>query len=523
MGFFDFFSRSTPAVQVPKPRPFSPVQQYRNAFVAAATDRLNESWYGQLSGPNREMLTDIKRLRGLSRHLARNDVYAARYLSLVETRIVGPSGMHFQPRVLAGNGEFNLPVNNELARGWEAFKTVAALDGSCHFVDLEQLIIRTVAMDGEAFIHVITDARVNAHGIALRMIDADQIDHSYTDLQTPTGNVVSQGVEVDRYGVRVAYHMLTGHPDERRTNKPQQRVRVPADEIIHIYRPARAGQYRGIPWMTNAMDLLGRLWRYMDAELIAAQAAASQLATIESPLNDASSYQGADNTREIIDIEPATMLRLAPGEKMTAWNTSRPTTAFGPFVNQILHGLASALNVSYSTLASDMSQDNYSAARMSGQLEQKHWDNLQSWFIRSFHQKVYAAWLQAALSQKALDLPDTIDEYTAVLFRGPKLQSPDIKKDLEAARTGFELNVLSKTKWCAENGHDYHDVLNDRYEEEKLERQYEQDLRSMGLQPTDVMDAGPAPPNEEAPNVVNEMDTTDDAVLVPTVNDEESE
>lgn len=486
MGMFSRFTRKNDgAIVVPKVfAPNAPVRQYRNAFMASAVNRLTQSWYTELLGPNRTIQSDAKKLRGLSRHLARNDVYTARYLSLVETRVVGPDGLHFQPRVMNELGDMVTAVNAELVRGWNEWKSMAGLNGQ-HFLDLEQLVIKTVAQDGEVFIRLISDRRVNRYGLALQVIDADLLDNSYNNLQAPNGNSIVQGVEVDRLGKVVAYHFWTQHPDDFRNGVTVSRQRVEADEILHIYRPNRSGQYRGLPWVTPAMYFLARLHEYMDAELVAAQAAASQIATIETPTNDTSQYIN-QNDREIIEMEPGVAIRLAPGEKMSPWNTTRPTQAFDPFTKLILHGIASALNVSYSTLASDMSEDNYSSARMSGNYEQKYFDNIQSWFARSFHHKVYQTWLNTSLALNALDLQDEADTYRDVVFRGMKMQSPDLLKDLNAAKVGFENNVISKTQWCAEHGYDYRDVLNDRYEEMRLEREYEQSLKELGLEPVEV-------------------------------------
>lgn len=511
MAWYNFLTRNEPArVQVPQSVHVNPTHKYRNAFMASAVNRLTQSWYTTLLGPNKTIQSDVKRLRGLSRHLSRNDVYTARYLNLVETRVVGPNGMHFQPRVMNTQGDYMKSINDELTNGWNRWKQVASLDGQS-FLDLEQLIIRGVARDGEVFVRVISDSRVNEFGLALQVLDADLLDNDYNNLNAPNGNTIVQGVEVDRFGIPVAYHFWTQHPDDFKNGVVVSRQRIEADEILHVYRPERAGQLRGLPWVTPAMYFLARLHEYMDAELVAAQAAASQVATIETPVNDTSQYINT-NDREVIEMEAGVALRLAPGEKMTPWNTTRPTTAFDPFTKMILHGVASALSVSYSTLASDMSEDNYSSARMSGNYEQKHFDNIQSWFIRKFHEKVYRLWLNTSLKQNALNVNGEPEDFYDVVFRGMKMQSPDLLKDLNAATIGFEQNVVSKTMFCAERGYDYREVLDERYEEMKMEREYENFLKDEGLLPVEVA-------NEL---VIEEAKVTNDAEAVtePAITNE---
>lgn len=517
MAFWNKWKKEKVAVTIPKQVRIDPVRKYRNSFLAAATNRLTNSWYVSLTGPNREIQTDVKRLRALSRYLARNDVYTTRFLTLIETRVVGPEGLKFQPRVMNAQNDMDTLANRELSRAWKEWGQYAGLNGQ-NFLDIEQLVSKTVAQDGEVFVRLIEDARVNKYGLALQIIDADLLDNHYTDVHSANGNTIVQGVEIDRLGHVVAYHFWTAHPDDVRTGVPISRERIDADEILHIYRPNRAGQYRGIPWITPAMYFLAKLHEYMDAELVGAQAAASQIATIETQLNDAATM-AQFNDREIIDMEPGVAIRLAPGEKMSPWNTSRPTSAFDAFVKAMLHGIASALNVSYSTLASDMSEDNYSSARMSGNYEQKHFDNLQAWYARAFHQRVLKVWLRTSLTTGALNLKGDVADYTNVVFRGMKMPSPDLLKDLGAAEKGFANNVISKTQWCAERGYDYLDVLDDRYEEMMMERQYEQYLKEMGLEPVEVQ-------NEQALNQDDHTSytgDTDEVVNMESTVNEESE
>jgi Bacteriophage capsid protein len=45
-------------------------------------------------------------------------------------------------------------------------------------------------------------------------------------------------------------------------------VRVPASEIIHLFRPLRPGQIRGEPWLARALVKLNELDQYDDAELV---------------------------------------------------------------------------------------------------------------------------------------------------------------------------------------------------------------------------------------------------------------
>jgi capsid protein len=51
-------------------------------------------------------------------------------------------------------------------------------------------------------------------------------------------------------------------------------VRVPASEIIHLFRVLRPGQIRGEPWLARALVKLNELDQYDDAELVRKKTAA---------------------------------------------------------------------------------------------------------------------------------------------------------------------------------------------------------------------------------------------------------
>ena len=51
-------------------------------------------------------------------------------------------------------------------------------------------------------------------------------------------------------------------------------VRVPASEIMHLFRPLRPGQIRGEPWLARALVKLNELDQYDDAELVRKKTAA---------------------------------------------------------------------------------------------------------------------------------------------------------------------------------------------------------------------------------------------------------
>jgi len=106
--------------------------------------------------------------------------------------------------------------------------------------------------------------------LQVQLIESEQCPQHYNGVAS-NGNVIRQGIEVDSIGRRVAYWMYREHPgDLQLTVNGNELVRVPADQVLHLYRPNRAGAIRGVPGSAPALLRTFNLDRLDDAVLDAA-------------------------------------------------------------------------------------------------------------------------------------------------------------------------------------------------------------------------------------------------------------
>src|SRR6185436_7302919 len=85
----------------------------------------------------------------------------------------------------------------------------------------------------------------------------------------PNGNRVRWGIEFNAIGKREAYYLYREHPGERPVFfNAGELARVPAESVLHLYRPLRPGQHRGQPWLTPVLLALFELEKYDRAELV---------------------------------------------------------------------------------------------------------------------------------------------------------------------------------------------------------------------------------------------------------------
>ncbi len=465
-------------------RRFGYVQKRNVDYAAAQLSRLTASWSSWSLSANEEIFRSLRTLRARSRELSRNDAHAKRFLQMVESNVVGPNGIGLQNRSVdyrkdpktGKTGPVQDSVaNNIIEREWArwAKKGYCEITGKLSLAAFQRLYIRTVARDGEALVRRLTGARFAPHGYALQFIDVDRLDEQYND-DLPDGRRIRMGVEIDRTGRPLAYHVLNRHPGDFRNTLSgvADRERIPAAEMLHDFIADRPEQIRGVPWMHAAMLRLKMLGAGEEAAVIAFRIGASKMGFYESPDGDPTPL-GVDKdkaTGEIYDeAEPGHFGMLPPGYKFSNFDPRYPDQAYDPFVKACLRGVASGLGVSYNSLASDLEGVNYSSIRQGVLDERDAWMTIQSWMIDGFMDTVYGDWIERMLLSGATTLPASkIDKFNAASWQPRRWQWVDPMKDVEANIAAINNGLKSRRQVIAETGNDIEDVFTDLAAEETL-------------------------------------------------------
>jgi len=447
----------------------------KRSFAAAQVGRLTLDWATSILSRDQKLWTDLRKLRSRSRELADNESTMTKFLDLCVVNIIGKHGVRMQPKVtkLRG-GALATDLNKQIADEWEAWKAQGncTVDGKLSFDELERLLVRTAAMDGEFMVLMRPDA--NAWGFALQHVDMDQLDHTYFDENLSNGREIRMGVEVDKYRHPLAYWLWTRHPNEW-TSNPLARVRVPADSAIHAFLPDSAMQTRGKPWAAPAMFKMNMLRGYMEAEVTAARVAACQMGILINKGTDEFEGEGtnADGTVSM-EAQPGGFMQLQGDQEFKQFSPEHPSTAFGPFVKECKRDIAAALGVSYTSLTSDLAEVNFSSIRAGLLDERDMWRVRQKWMIESFHKPVFAMWLRQAVLAGRIDL--SVRDEEAVLDqiewhpRGWPWVDP--QKDMQANIEGVQNGFTTRSRVLAAQGYDLEDTLAELSEEEKLIKKY---------------------------------------------------
>jgi lambda family phage portal protein len=433
----------------------------RNFWAAAQGGRLTHDWNASLLTTTQDTQIAGPILRARSRDLARNDPYAAKFLKMVVSNVVGDVGVLMQPKLtkLRGSG-FRDTLNTQLSDAWRRWckKENASCNQRYSFKDLQRLVMRTLALDGEFLIYRDRTAG-NPFSYALGMMDVDQIDHAY-NVNLVNGVRVRMGLEFDAQGRFLAIYI------REKLEEPVfiQRKRIALSDLIFEFIPERAGQLRGIPWMTPCAFQMQMLKGYAEAEQVAARVAAAKSGFFKSAVDAEYKGEGDEKNADgsfVMDAQPGLFEALPPGMEFQPWDPKHPNTTYGEFQKASLRGIAAGLGVSYVSLGNDLEATSYSSVR-AGMLEERDlWFALQQFFIEHFHQVVFSDWLKMASLTGEVSVPgsDYEDVEDQIEWRPRGFDWVDPQKDAEAAIMMVNNGFSSFTDECARRGVDFEDLL----------------------------------------------------------------
>lgn len=446
--------RKTIIVQRPK---------FRNQFSGADTGRLYSSWTTTNQTLDSELKQSLRTLRARSRDMERNNDFAKKFIRMLKTNVVGKTGIKVQSQVLNREGKADNGARKKIETAWTDWgkKGVCDVTGQYSFRDIQKLVISSIARDGEIFIrrHLGFD---NDFKYSLQLIEADHLDEKHNEL-LPNGNRIKMGIEFNSWNRPIAYHIYKIHPGDYLFGASYgDRIRVPAEEILHVFSPMRVSQTRGVPWMHAALARLNMLGDYEMAELVAARLGAAKGGFYQSKTGDEDELPATewDGGEPIQDVEPGHYEMLPPGLEFNQFDPQHPTTAFKDFVKAILRAIASGLDVSYNSLANDLEGVNYSSIRAGVIDERDVWKDIQQFLIEHFLNIIYDDWLFAALSSEAINLTfEDFEKYRPVNWQTRGWQWVDPIKEIQAKEKAINLGFDNPQDVSAETGKDYEENL----------------------------------------------------------------
>lgn len=411
-------------------------------------------------------------LKERARDSYRNVPWARR---AVDTVVVGAVGAGIKPQARTAATD----LKRRIEREWLAWTDAADFAGRYDFYGFQQAALKAAMVDGEVLVRLIAapDQRVP---LQLQLLAGEYLDSSRVDGQT------LNGIEYDAAGRRAAYWLYTKHPA---TFPNMTSVRVPAEQVIHMFAPVQPGMERGVSWLAPALVPLRELQEFTEAALVRQKVASLYAGYVQTA--DGSNPLAASNATPV--LEPGTMCRLQPGEAVEFSEPPDVGQMYEPFVRQQLRAIGSALNVPYEILSGDLGQVTFASGRHALLEWRRQLESIQHHLlVFQFCRPVWAAWTRFAIAAGVL--PGAPEDYADVRWIAPLPEMLDARMEVQSQIQKIRAGLMSRSEAVALTGLDAEmldaEIATDNGRADALGNVYDSDARKVTLQGQSQQDAG---------------------------------
>lgn len=451
---------------------------------ASYTKKALKGFNVESGSPAEDINANNYTLRQRSRMLYMSAPIATAALKRQRTNIVGP-GLRLKPTI---DREI-LGLTQEQAEAWQRrtqreFDLWARKKQTCdatgvnNFYGMQQLVALAWPMSGDVFALIKREkpTQHKPYSLRIHLIEADRVRTPETAgvLSNPVmtglttgknkdnGNLIYDGVEVDNGGAVVAYHIANTYPNQWDGDETKfVRVKAYGEEtelpnILHIMDTERPEQYRGVPYLAQAIEPLLQMRRYTEAEITAAVVQSFFTAFIKTeagssdmPFNEV----GGDGEQEVsrdpneYEMGPGTLNILEPGEDVTFGSPTHPNTGFDTFMRSLCEQVGAALEIPADLLLMSFNSS-YSASRAALLEAWKGFRMRRNWLTDDFCRPIYEIWLTEAVARGRISAPGFLTDpiirqaYLESEWIGPSQGQLDPTKEVAAAVAAIE-NGLS--------------------------------------------------------------------------------
>ena len=450
----------------PKPVRKKSTSTYQRAFKAAMNSRFIDWLFTSSHKVNNDLISQLKILIERSRDLSKNNQLFRAYINNCLRGVVGAEGFRLQMQIKNADGSINEALNDQIEWAWYDFTNKKKLQTSQKLRDndFDTLLFRTLLVDGEAFIQIIKDSE-SPFGVKFRLIDSLAVDTQYLQIMTETQNGIYNGVEVDhdykvvRYWLRECYN---GNYQSGRLYS------LPADEVIHLYKPEFIDQVRGYSPIVASYDSLKQLDDFAVAELIAAKIASCQGVFYERNGNSQkgdflSEGEQIDEGKFLRELSPGIASVVPEGYSIKTLTPNHPNSNYDGFTKAITKRVASAIGTNYNTLNGDLQAVNYSSLRQANIAENAFYKEWQRFLIENWKNIEFELFLKGYLINSKSSLrPSEYSKYIRSYRFIPKTDpSYDISKEIVAVERMLKLGLTSHIQEIEKRGYDPQELIKD--------------------------------------------------------------
>lgn len=470
-------------------------------------------WNPPSSGADEELADELPKLRRRSADLVRNNMWAATLVGSLVDQVIG-TGFDLQSTTRADMVNADESFIDGWRRAcedvWVRYVEEADVCEVCSAHDLARLTYAGKVVRGDAFLVRRSSSPFAPQREFLtrwQLVEADQI-------RTPVDQMDAEdlrfGVKLGKFGRPIGYFVHeTFENDFRFTTRDRSTAykfirRIdPAtgiQNVVHLSRPARAGQTRGLPWLAPVIPALDDLGQFTDAAILREKLAASITMLLKrnraTPRSMRSGAEDGDGTTPLhkIRFRPGATYVTDPGVDVQVPELKIPTANYGDFLSANLKGICAALGFPSIWALKDYSEANYSNLRGAALDARVLVESEQAFVGRGVYRPLWQtaieeAWLDGRMGRYSRDVQlldargnrtQLWSEWLRVRTQGPVRGIIDLDKEVSAYALAVEKGFLTEA--------DVHLLMTGRdWRDQKAQRAREQlENRRLGLNGVEI-------------------------------------
>jgi lambda family phage portal protein len=428
----------------------------RGSYDAASTDPANaDHWLNadhyNANAANSPSVREL--LRERSRYEDQNNGYCGGLIDSIANDVIGTGP---RPQITIP-GDEDREWSRQVEALWQRWSE------AINFAEDLRLMQRATVADGESFAVLVSNEGVvndrNSISLDLQLYETDQVSDPWDWGIDP---LYSDGVRYDRLANPVEYTFREQHPGGVAGWRSWDTVTIPADWVIHWYKPKRIGQHRGIPWLTAALPLFAQLRRYTLATLSAAELAAMLAGIMKT---DGTGGEGPVSVEamDAINLVRGALLTLPAGWSAEQFEAKQPVSTYKDFKGEILNEVGRGTGTPFNVMAGNSSGYNYSSGRLDHQIYQSAVKIERSRCSSVVLARVFWRWCEEAYKvhrMQSVGVPPPHTWGVKWFFDG--FGSIDPQKDAMTNKLNLESGATNLATVYAERGEDWQDALAQR-------------------------------------------------------------
>lgn len=434
------------------------------SFEAAGQGRRLRGFNPSRNHINRAIEAAGETLLARARWLYENDGYCGNAVDEWASAAVG-DGIKPRPRITGQKAKVR-----DLLDLWWQWTEESDADGQSDYYGQQEKIAREVFLAGECFVRIRPRRAIDGLAVPfqLQILPSEMLDLSFDGPAEIPGHYIRMGIEFDANDHRVAYHFWRWNPyDARPTNASaiNERVRVPADLVIHVFDGRQGGQLRGVPRVARVLVKVFGLEVYDDAELDRKKTAALFTGFLigrgESPFS-VNDDDGDDDDAQIAPMEPGAIVDLGDEKDIKFSTPAEVGGSYEPFQYRNLLKICAGLGMPYALVTGDVTRGNFSNVRTSivqFRRRIRQWQNNTLAF--QLNRRVWRVFVDYAVMSEAISLPGFEERPQGWLLCEnlmPRMENIDPTKDIAAEKEEIRAGLKSRTQAIAERGYDREDL-----------------------------------------------------------------